>query len=180
MRQLFTIIILLFVLETTVSAQKDFYPGYVVTNSGDTISGILKDRKSTSTSLKIYKKVHFRNERGRKKKYGPNEILAYKRGNDQFHSVWYDDLQFLRVMESGRVTYYIDESVDADNNNLFETKILKRDNENRFTTFIGISFRKKTMKYFADCPELVGRLEVREFRYKSLGEAVRFYNTKCH
>ena len=81
-------------------------------------------------------------------------------------------------MESGRITYYIDESVDEDYN-LFESKILKRENENKFTTFIGIGFRKKTMKYFADCPELVERLEAREFRYNSLGEAVRFYNNEC-
>jgi hypothetical protein len=36
------------------------------------------------------------------------------------------------------------------------------------------------MKYFADCPELVERLDVREFRYNSLGEAVRFYNLNCY
>jgi hypothetical protein len=157
-------------------AQKDYYQGYIVTNNADTLLGMVKDRKSSP--LKIYKKIYYQNEKGRKKKYGPNEILAYKSGNSVFHSVWYDDLQFLRVMESGRVTYYIDESIDEDRN-LFESKILKRENENKFTTFIGIGFRKKTMKYFADCPLLVEHLDARDFRYNSLGEAVRFYNQNC-
>lgn len=164
-------------LANPLFAQKDYYPGYVVTNDLDTLYGMVKDRKSSP--LKIYNKVHFKNEKGRKKKLGPNQIIAYKSGNSEFHSVWNDDLKFMRVMESGRVTYYINESVDEDSN-LFESKILKRDNENKFTTFIGIGFRKKTMKYFADCPELVERLDVREFRYNSLGEAVRFYNLNCY
>jgi len=157
-------------------AQNDYYSGYIVTNSADTLLGMVKDRKSSP--LKIYKKVRFQNEKGRKKKYGPNEILAYKSGISVFHSLWYDDLQFLRVMESGRVTYYIDESIDEDNY-LFETKILKRYNEPKFTVVIGIGFRSKMKKYFADCQELVEMLEVREIRFNSLGEAVRFYNQDC-
>ena len=174
----FTLTLALVISIGSVSyAQKDFYPGYIVTNSADTLLGMVKDRKSSP--LKIYNKIQYQNEKGKKKKkYAPNEILAYKSGNSVFHSVWYDDLQFLRVMESGRVTYYIDESIDEDRN-LFESKILKRENENKFSTFIGIGFRKKTMKYFADCPQLVKRLDVRDFRYNSLGEAVRFYNQNC-
>jgi len=156
--------------------QKDFYPGYIVTNSGDTIYGMVKDRKSSR--LKIYSKIHLKNSKGKKRKYGPGEILAYESGGNTYHSVWYRERQFLKVIEKGYVTYYYDESVDEDGY-LFETKLLKRENEQRFTTIIGIGFRKKTMNYFADCPELVRKLDARQYRFNSLGEAVRFYNREC-
>jgi hypothetical protein len=170
------LIILLLLVVNDLFGQKDFYPGYIVTNSGDTIYGMVKDRKSSR--LKIYSKIHLKNSKGKKRKYGPGEILAYESGGNTYHSVWYRERQFLKVIEKGYVTYYYDESVDEDGY-LFETKLLKRENEQRFTTIIGIGFRKKTMNYFADCPELVRKLDARQYRFNSLGEAVRFYNREC-
>ena len=159
-------------------AQKDFYQGYVVTNRNDTIHGMVKDRKTSN--LKFYNKIQLKTDNGRKKKYGANEIIAYKSvAFGEYHSVWYDQMKFLRVVEPGLVTYYVDESLDEDNN-LFETKLLKRYNERTCTTVIGIGFRKKMKKYFADCPDLVNKLQNKEFRFNSLGAAVNYYNNECN
>lgn len=42
-----------------------------------------------------------------------------------------------------------------------------------------LSFKKDMAKYFNDCPELVTKIEKKDFRRDDLTEIVDFYNTSC-
>lgn len=43
----------------------------------------------------------------------------------------------------------------------------------------GMSFRKDMAEYFADCPELVKKIEEKEFKREDMEAIVRFYNAQC-
>ena len=45
---------------------------------------------------------------------------------------------------------------------------------------IGYSFKKKMSEYFKDCPELVKRINKKEFKAKDTIDMVKFYHTQCN
>ncbi len=44
------------------------------------------------------------------------------------------------------------------------------------TLNIGKSFKKIAMKYFNDCPELVEKIKIKEFKKRHIKEVIKFYN----
>lgn len=110
------------------AAQDDYQKGYVVTNAGDTIYGLVRDRK-TGAFGKLYKKIKLKEKKG-KSRYAPKEIISYKIGNTTFESIqlsstgsFFDDeytvssngdFRFLKVVEKGYLSYYYWEYEDAD------------------------------------------------------------------
>jgi hypothetical protein len=76
--------ILLFFYSKPILAQKHFEEGFIVLNNGDTITGFIKDRKPDPFG-KLYKKIRYKGKG--KSKYGPHEILAYKKGKILFESI---------------------------------------------------------------------------------------------
>lgn len=43
----------------------------------------------------------------------------------------------------------------------------------------GLAFKKDMIEYFSDCPELVDKIESKDFRKNDLESIVRFYNSNC-
>ena len=78
------------------AAQDDYQQGYVVTNTNDTLHGMVRDRK-TGASGEIYDKIRFKSK-GRKKRLAPNDIQGYKIGNTEFKSLFlvYKIFSFIR------------------------------------------------------------------------------------
>ena len=70
-------------------AQKGYEKGFVVLNTKDTLYGLIKDRKEHPFE-RLYKKIKFKGKRG-KARYKPSQILAYKKGESTFESVWISD-----------------------------------------------------------------------------------------
>ncbi|MCK4562306.1 MAG: hypothetical protein KAT78_05325, partial [Flavobacteriaceae bacterium] len=116
MRDIILILFTCLQFSLSVYAQKDYERGYIVTNSNDTLVGLVKDRKQPPFG-KLYKKVYFK-KKYKKKKYRPNQIIAYKQGEREFESVWVDvsghlinekytsianrgEKEFLKVIEKG-------------------------------------------------------------------------------
>lgn len=175
-----------------VSAQKDFQNGYIVTNEKDTLVGLVKDRKEPPFG-RLYDKVIFKKGR-KKKKYGPNDICAYKRGNNEFESLWIEDSTypfqgqylsspgtgtkcFLKVIAKGYLSYYHWEFEDLESDYIDAIGLFKRENEDSFArTSQGIfGLKKKYLaKYFKDCQDLVSKIE--EGEIKDPEEIVIFYN----
>lgn len=173
-------------------AQKDFQSGYIVTNANDTLNGLVKDRKEPPFG-KLYDKVIFKKGR-KKKKYGPNEIIAYSRGDNQFESLWIQDntypfqakylsspgygkKSFLKVIVKGYLSYYHWEFEDSESDYIDVIGLFKREGEDSFARASqGIfGFKKKYLaKYFRDYPALVLKIERGEL--KDPIEIVRIYN----
>lgn len=64
------------ILPVVSFGQKDYQNGYIITNNNDTLTGLVKDRKSPPFG-KIYKKIRFKNNNVISRKYGPHQIIGY-------------------------------------------------------------------------------------------------------
>lgn len=66
-----------------------------------------------------------------------------------------------------------------------ESAYLKKKNESE-ATYLGNNalfsknFSKTSAEFFEDCPELVKKIENKEFKKKDLKEIIEFYNTNCN
>ena len=86
--QVFYLFIFFFLISLQIYSKNGFEDGYIITNTNDTLYGQIKDRK-LGTFSKLYSKIIFKNKKGRKKKYDAKGIKAYKRGGDEFVSLWF-------------------------------------------------------------------------------------------
>ncbi len=169
-------------------AQREFLNGYVVLNAGDTLSGVVKDRKEGINS-KLLDRVIFKGESGRKK-YRPDQLIAYHRGGSNYHSIPFstgNDLlgvsrvkvgqrHFLQVYIDGYLSLYMDEFIDHDGPNFDGNFYLIREGELMFTQASLLFFRKNLVPYFSDAPHLAKAIEDKDYRYKDLITLVRDYN----
>ncbi|MCD6596143.1 MAG: hypothetical protein J7L04_00545 [Bacteroidales bacterium] len=180
-------------LPVLVSGQKDYQTGYIITTRNDTLTGKVKDRKPPPFS-KLYKKIRFKRNRLLKRKYGPQQIIAYKQGNNQFESLWIDVSQnifkeiytsvpdlgeksFMKVIVKGYLTYYHWEFQDYESDYIDEISLFKRTNESslaRVTQGIFGLKKKRLAEYFQDCPELINKIEKGELTNPV--EIAIFYN----
>ena len=175
-------------------AQKDFEKGYIVTLENDTISGMIKDRKGGSFP-KLYDKVYFKRKGHRKKKYGPDKILSYQRGENKYESIWFQDhgipfmgfyaskenlgeKVFFQVIQKGYLSYYHLEFIHSDSGYIDATTFFKKDDAQSFVqVYQGIfGLKKKALaKYLKDYPELAEKIENGEI--KNAFEVLNDYNS---
>jgi len=186
-------VILTFVFSLEVWAQHGFESGYIVTIQHDTIKGTIKDR-SASGMEDIYRKIRFYGPDGRHKKYGPEKIRAYAKGHQLFVSMWYATYQqnliqrhysvlgkgkqlFFRVIHSGYLSYYHQEYIDGEFDDIDFIPFYKRQDEAtlvRVTQGILGLKKKRLAEFFKDCPELLEKIENKELRDPI--EIAIFYN----
>ena len=185
---------LFLIVPMIIFAQKDYETGYIVDNKNDTIIGLVKDRKNGAFG-KLYKKIHFK-KRHHKKKFGPDQIIAYKKGMNLYESLWFDDAVypfqgvyvskpkhgkkvFLKVVVKGYLTYYYLEVEDFESDYIDSVGFYKRNNDDSFARVNqGIfGLKKKTLsKYFHDCPSLVTKMNNGDFNDPV--EIANYYNSK--
>jgi hypothetical protein len=80
-------IFLAFVFMSVHAQKKGYSRGYVVHLKGDTLKGWIKDR-SSGTFMDLYPQIRFKPENALfRKKYGPEEILAYSANAHIYESV---------------------------------------------------------------------------------------------
>jgi len=184
--------VLILVLNPKHSAgQRGFFTGYIITNSGDTLSGKIKDRKS-GTFVKLYKKIKFKPVAGFRKHFNPNELQGYKIGNQKFITMDVNDeivffkhmvysvpnsnkKQFIKVISEGYLSWYQKEYVDE--SGLSSLSYFKRKDQSEMV-YVRIGLfglnKKRLAVYFDDCPELVEKILTKKI--KTPTEILRFYN----
>jgi hypothetical protein len=175
--------ILTFLFSVELPAQHGFESGYIVTLQHDTIKGTVKDR-STSGMENLYRKIKFYGPKGRRKKFGPDQIRAYAKGNQLFVSMWYETYQekmvqrhfstlgkgnqfFFRVIHSGYLSYYHLEYIDGEFDDIDFIPFYKRMDEPamvRVTQGILGLKKKRLAEFFQDCPELLQKIENKELK----------------
>ncbi len=182
------IIGLLLIYVTSALAQRDFLEGYVVLNSGDTLYGLVKDRKD-GFSAKLLDRIILKHKKKRLK-FRPDQLMAYSRAGSNFHSVPFsrgNDLlrvsrikigqkHFLKVYIAGYLTLYMDEYVDDSGPNFDGNFYLIREDELQYVQVSMLFFRKKLVPYFDDAPHIAKAIEDRDYRYRDLIEIVTEYN----
>lgn len=186
-------ILFAFLMIPAQAQKKNYSPGYIINNEGETVEGWVKDR-SSGTFIKFYSKIRFKPENAHlKRKYGPDEILGYGFNDQHFEAMPLseessffkfryeldqgNDWVFLKVLSRNKdLTYYRWEYIDGESNHLDYTPLFHRngyDEMVRVTQGILGLKRKKLMAYFWDCPDLVQALEKKELN--EINEVFNFY-----
>jgi len=192
--------VLLLVLNTTSAIGQDGYqPGYVVLERGDTLTGLVMDRKETFIGTELLTKIRFKpTDRRRRKKYRPHQLLSYQVGDatyesrpirpkgisllDAYYEIDPDEGKwtFLRVVSRGNLTHYQMEWVDEDNGTVEAADFFRKSNERllvRATQGVFGLKRKNLIKYFWDCPSIQQKIEQKVFKYPF--EVADYYNQHC-
>ena len=182
------IIGILLVYTVSAVAQRDFLEGYVVLNSGDTLHGLVKDRKEGFSSRLL--DCIILKHRKKRMKFRPDQLVAYQRGGSEFHSVSFNqgnDLlgisrirvgqkHFLKVYVKGYLSLYEDEFLDDSQSNFDGNFYLIREDELQYLQVSMLFFRKKMVPYFEDAPHIARAIEDKEYRYRDLVTIVTDYN----
>jgi len=185
--------LLLLLVATSINAQADYEPGYIILNNNDTIYGSIRDR----TDYKLFDKIRFRQENRKTKRYSAYDIKGYKKGIYSFESLWYKEESeffrfdylnrkgygkkvFLKVLVKGELSCYAKEYVDDDNFYFDYFELFKQNGENKFERATQGMFglkKKRLTRYFFDCPNLVNKINNNSI--KSPLDVVTYYNAFC-
>lgn len=182
---------------TSAHAQKkDYSQGYVITEEGDTFEGWVKDR-SSGTFPKLYTRIHFKPDRGGKRKYGPDDILAYSANGQLFESVpvveaseffrFYYPVNdgnkrvFLKVLaREADLTYFHWEYIDGESSYIDYIPLFYRDGFDEMVRvtqgILGLK-RNKLADYFSDCPDLASYILAKQLNESF--EVFDFYLDRC-
>lgn len=186
------ILFLVFILPFSIVGQNHYEEGFIVLTNHDTIYGLVKDRKPHPFG-RLYKKIKFKGRKGTSK-YGPKQIMAYRKGQSTFESIWINETghflsqnytsvlnsgerQFLKVIEKGYLTYYQLELEDGESDYIDTIDLFKKQDGNeliRVTQGLFGLKRKSLIRFLNDCPSLVKKIERKEFKYPI--EVATFYN----
>jgi hypothetical protein len=176
----------------TINAQ-GFERGYIVLNTNDTLYGYIKDRNDGA----LFKKIRFKEARGKVKRYTAEDLLSYTAGLYTYESLWYAAENqffkfeyysspgygrkvFLKVLAKGRLSCYAKEFIHDDNDFLDQFELFLRDSDNtmvRATQGIFGLKKKRLTEYFSDCPGVVEKINNRSIT-KPL-DVVAYYNQYC-
>lgn len=181
------------------------YPGYIITNEGDTVRGILLLKNKISNQGKVF---FFDNEKAEEPsaKYKPREIRAYKVA-DRFYEIVkyspeYTTMRYcflLRIIDGPIKLYhaYYDDKkrIEINEEEIWKSKIdlsfseseLKEQilgcrNGEEIQDFGSLAYLmkfKKTMsEYLSDCPEIAGKIANKEkgFQWTDIEKIIKEYN----
>lgn len=186
---------------SSLGAQKRaFYPGYIITHSGDTIPGRIKDR-SPECFVSLYQKIRFKREgKSRTQKYGPEDILGYGYQGKHFISMPFREEstlfrfrylsdgaaqpQFLKVIAQSPGLWYLEQPyVDDDSSYLDFVPFFYRPGSSelvRVTQGIFGLKRKRLATYFQDCPAVLQEMTKARSTLKTVWELYDFYINHCY
>lgn len=184
MKRLALLIIIIFIAEFSFS-QTDYRNGYIITNAGDTLIGLIDYREQA----KGYKSCVFKVSNDQNPtNYEPNSIIGYGFENDKFFqsreiSIKNQSSQvvFLEVIIKGLVSLYKYENIyfiEKGNDGLQQLI-----NETKEVNINGKRLLKNTNQYIAtinillfDCAEIKRRIQKIKLDEKALTKLIEDYN----
>ena len=173
----FCLLLLLQLNMPEAHAQSDWQQGYVVTNAGDTLRGMVRDR-NTGPFGSLYRKIRIKPAGKRTRRFKPAQIQSYTWGTVRFVTLYTESRSellrtevfvqasggtpnFYRVISEGPLSLYHQEFNDPDNSTTDFIPYFKREGDPRLIRATqGIFGLKKKLlsKFFADRPDLVERI----------------------
>ncbi len=97
----------------------------------------------------------------------------------------------LEQIEKGRLTLYIPlgdyhwtakMTTEANTHHTYSNNnyyVAKKNEEIAVSLESGKKFKKTASKYFSDCPDLVAKIQSKEYKKRDIVEIVKFYNENC-
>ena len=155
-----------------------YEPGYLVTNKGDTLRGLIKYTRQYELSLR----VQFREEKSRDAEtYRPFSIRSFWVKNETYESKIYDYAPeradgfavFMRRMNTGYCKVY--EYWNSDKERGFTQTFIEKPNKSMEEVQF-FEFKRQMQHYFNDFPQLVAKIKRNVFQKKDLLKIVAEYN----
>ncbi len=187
------------------SAFGEYQKGILILNSGDSIECMIKVHKK-DIFVNGYRITY--KENGKKKKIDPNDAFMIKFDSISYEKlvidtkrqvqhgprkVWedYQDVFFARLLQNGNTRLFVrfkkirnipirNEYVPLTSgfgSVIYEDHYIKRDNYLKYID--DLNFKKRCLTIFSDCPEMIEKLNNREFRYKDIETMVKYANEHC-
>jgi len=190
-------ILMIFLIFPLQAQKKGYYPGYIITLEGDTLTGQVKDR-SNGMFTELYSRIRFKGESSLfRNKYSPEQILEYSCGGQLFESVPLreesayfkfryivdesNEKVFLKLVSRCEgLSYYHWEYIDGDNGYVDFVPLFHR---NGFDQMIRASQgvlglkRKLLIAYFQDCQQLVSAIERKKLKH--VNDVYDYYVGHC-
>lgn len=184
----------LFVFHTGNKVWAQTYePGHVILINGDTLYGHVQDRNDWG----LFRKIRFKDEKGKTKRYTAKDLKGYTMGIHSFESKWfaveseflrtthynrkgYGEQTFLKVLQRGPLMVYAMEFLYDDNSVATQYELFQRQGETlmeRATQGLFGLKKKRLASYFWDCPTVVQKIENNSLRDPL--EVAQFYNRFC-
>ena len=179
-------------------AQAPYEDGYIITNSGDTLRGQIKDRKFTKDHPQCDKISFVNVATGEKKNITPDDAQGYcKKGVLFFKtmSVGFENKpKFCQVISDGDVILYafsndtqafiandmgakVKEGFEHENENSYVEYFLQLKNKpNSLMKVRRKKFEETTVFFFKDNADLVKKIQNQELTYLDIEKIVKLYN----
>ncbi len=168
-----------------LKAQTDFRPGYVITNTNDTLRGLIDYRGAVRNS----KRCDFKeSQESAVKEYLPGDIKAYRYIDSKFYvskKTGEDNWLFLEFVLNGIADLYY--YFDGENTHYYiektDGKMFELTNEEEHFTQNGRQYVRESKSYlgylryaFSDCPQIMPMLGGTAFDMKSLTNITKKYH----
>jgi hypothetical protein len=165
-----------------VFSQAPFEDGYIVSNSGDTTKGKIKDRKYTAGDANS-DKIKFIDTKGKESKITPDKVKGYgRKGNVVFRTLpigLEGQLKFAQIIEYGDVIlfgYKSNSFVSVVSDKSIEYFYQKRKDLNSLMKVKKERFESVSLFYFKDDAELIKKIEGKSLKYEDIRQVVQIYN----
>jgi hypothetical protein len=193
LRLFFNTFLVILLLVNYAKAQKMLYPGYVVTNNGDTVKGKIPYDLGTNNNYHV---VDVKDEKGFVKKFNVWQIKMYSINNERYYTKKCErgemqhrnDLVFMHQTQVGKYTLYEYEYVrKIGGSRSFGDGGLAPDGEKDFYAektdgtliyFPKLSYKKVLKDLGQDNAECMKLIEDKDFEYKNIPEIITCLNAK--
>lgn len=145
---------------------------YIVKLNRDTIRGKLQINPIRDNSTSMF----FKGEDGSKEYIRPLRVtFVYHSEDYQFRSVaFYNQRLFMQIIkEDEHISYY--NYIHKRDNSIMTTKVVAKPNGETIE-LSGLTFRKQVTEFLEDCPEIIAKLEAKQYRYKDYEQLFADYN----
>jgi hypothetical protein len=160
-----------------------FYEGYIVKKNGNEVRGFIQYLDESDR----YKKVVFKEEkRGKKSKFKPKDISAYKVAGVEYRACNFKaaimrDTKFLKVEGDGCIEQLSWRQYSYEDRAWQNEVVLRKDGEAISTQTFVLGFAKKMSAFIKDNKELSNKVKTKQkgYRLLSLEAIVNEYNDQC-
>ena len=184
-------IIIMFLISTGLKAQ-GYKEGYIVTNDGDTLTGLVMN-KNTSP-YRVFEKIKFKkNKESDAEEFAPDALKSFKIGEDRYISKLTNAgpgpsvNKFLKIIEERYLRYYeleytrpatVNTTLTIDN--IIRYAILQRPGEKlEFiiqVNHVTFDFKKRMVEYLKDDPIVSRKIKKGIYTRNEIGKVVNEYN----
>jgi hypothetical protein len=176
---------MIFSFEGLAAQNTGFVAGYLVTNEGDTLRGMIKYRNEIP--YRVLEKIKYRKTaEGKDTDYSPDQVRFFMLGNTLYVSkltsaTGSPKKLFLETVISGYLSYYKFEYTESGAGNRTQYVILEKKGDRTQLFYIlnsvDFSFKKEMTEYLKDAPPVCEKIIKGTYRQRHIEEITEAYNT---